>query len=444
MPEFLPWSADLTRQAGNRLLAVLSGASWDRWMRPLLESLEDPGVVVALEDFALVRIDSDLRPDVARRLAPSGLPTLALLTPDGFPLAATTWAPPRTIREFLTSAAFQWKIRGPLIAEEAKRAHATAVQMGQLTPRRGPVDDDFVRACVEELIETSDPIWGGWGGAPKLLNVPAISILLRRADLAGARAVAFRTLKAIVESPMRTESLLLFHESDSSDWQSPSGVILPPENAELIFLNPGRLSEFGTMYTGIHGALLETMYGTGLPCAMRGEEKFLATGASRFAAAQINIRFPAFERRELVKPPHSLVSHFAESWDPTFHLADQAAAVAAFASFSHYPEWDHSFRTMAERLARAILDSFWDDSACAFRDRFGPPVELAPLDTIQVPVEENAILAGALARMGGEWLELAKDCLGSFTDAFIGQGVGAARIALAVQEVLEAETEASA
>ncbi|KAF0244080.1 MAG: hypothetical protein FD180_2845 [Planctomycetota bacterium] len=439
MPEFLPWSSDLTQQAGDRLLAVLSGSSWDRWTLALLETLDDPGVAVALEDFALARVDNDLRPDVSRRLAPSGSATLALLTPAGFPLAATTWAPPRTIREFLTSAAFQWKIRAPLIAAEARKAQVTGMELGTLRPRRGAVDDEFVRACVEELIESSDPIWGGWGGAPKLLNVPALSVLLRRADLAGARAIAFKALKAIVESPMRAESLLLFHESDSSDWQSPSGLILPAENADLIFLNPGRLSDFLPLYSGIHRALLEAKEGAGLPCALRGGERFLSTGASRFSAAQLSSQGPGVEKRALIRPPHLLVSHSVDSWEPLFHLSDQGAALAAFTSYSHYHEWDHGFRQSAETLAAAVLDHFWDDSASAFRDRFGPPLELAPLDTPQYPVEENAIVAGAMARMGGEWLQLAKTCLGSFTDAYVGQGVGAARLALAVQEVVEAE-----
>src|SRR5436190_20013368 len=117
----LSWE-QVTSAPKNRLLAVLAGPSWDRWTSALLETLADPGVAEAAKDFTLVRVDSDLRPDVARRLSPGGAPTLALLTPDGFPLAASTWAPPRTIREFLGSAAFQWKIRAPLIADELKKA----------------------------------------------------------------------------------------------------------------------------------------------------------------------------------------------------------------------------------------------------------------------------------------------------------------------------------
>jgi uncharacterized protein YyaL (SSP411 family) len=444
MTDFLPWSADLSRQAGNRLLAVLSGHSWDRWTRPMLDALEDPGVEVALQDFALVRVDSDLRPDIARRLAPSGSPTLALLTPDGYPLAATTWAPPRSIREFLTSAAFQWKVRAPLIANEAQRAHATAVEMGQLRPRRGAVDDGFVRSCVEELIETADPIWGGWGGAPKQLHVPALSILLRRADVAGARAAAFRSLKAIVESPMKSASNLLYHESDSSDWQSPSGLILPPENADLVFLNPGRLSDFGPLYNGILRALLEVKHDTALPCAIRDGEEFPATGAARFSGAPISVHGPGIESHALIGPPYSLVAHIEGTGDPVYHLADQAAALAAFTGYTRFKEWNQGLRRMAESLARAVREHFWGASVAAFRDRFGPRIELAPLDTPQYPVEENAVLAGALARMGGEWLELARKCLGAFTDAYVGQGTGAARLALAVQEVIEAETETSA
>ena len=189
MPKFHPWSAELPGIAGTKPLAVLSGAPWDRWTRALIETLNEPGVATASDDFTLVRVDSDLRPDVARRLAPSGSPTLALLTPDGFPLAATTWAPPRSIREFLTSAAFQWKIRAPIIAEEARKARASAVEMGRLKPRDGAVNDAFVRACVETLAETADPVHGGWGTPPRELNVAALRLLVERVDIPEGREV---------------------------------------------------------------------------------------------------------------------------------------------------------------------------------------------------------------------------------------------------------------
>lgn len=88
-----------------RAVAVLT--TWDRWSRALDAALADPGVAAELAAFAPERVDADRRPDLARRLAPGGVPALAILAPDGTPLVATGYAPPSVLREILRSAAFQ-------------------------------------------------------------------------------------------------------------------------------------------------------------------------------------------------------------------------------------------------------------------------------------------------------------------------------------------------
>ncbi len=438
MPNFHPWSADLPRLAGTKPLAVLAGASWDRWTRALIETLDEAGVAVASQDFLLVRVDSDLRPDVARRLAPSGSATLALLTPDGFPLAATTWAPPRSIREFLTSAAFQWKIRAPIIAEEAKKARASAVEMGRLKPRDGAVNDAFVRACVETLAETADPVHGGWGTPPRELNVAALRLLAERADIHEGREVLERTLRAM-HAAILPEPGAFCHSYEGMDWSSPDGIVLPEEASELSYafskagrvLNNGLFTQMAPIAEGWARARLHADPNATFA---EGEIRVVVRDSSQAALRSVSSRdmnrFATKILEDRTDPVSGLL-HRNEPLAGPFHLGDQAEALRLLTRLDP---------VRAEKLASALLVQFWDDTASAFRDRFGSPVELAPLDTAQFPVEENAIAAGALARLGGEWLVLAKRCLASFTDACVGQGVGAARLALAVQEVLEAES----
>lgn len=417
---------------------MLAGASWDRWTRALVETLDEPGVATAAQDFTLVRVDSDLRPDVARRLAPSGSPTLALLTPDGFPLAATTWAPPRSLREFLTSAAFQWKIRAPIIAEEARNARASAVEMGKLRPRAGAVDDAFVRACVASLAESCDPTYGGWGAPPKELNVAALRILAERTDIPEGREALERTLRSMQEF---AEGGAFCHSYESADWSAPDGCLLPEESSELayVFAAAGRALNNGTFTATAHlaeGWSVSRLHAGGAPAAAGGELTVVVRDSTQSALRSVSSRnMTRFAEGILSGRADAATGLLHRNATPsaTFHLGDQAEALRLLARLDP---------PRAEKLASAVLVQFWDETATAFRDRSGPPVELAPLDTPQFPVEENAIAAGALARLGGEWLVLAKRCLSSFTDACLGQGVSAARLALAVQDVLHAEAPA--
>ncbi|MCC6741158.1 MAG: hypothetical protein IT452_19110 [Planctomycetia bacterium] len=434
MPDFLPWSADLPRQAGTKLLAILAGAPWERWTREFLSTLDDAGVAEAAKDFALVRVDADRRPDVARRVAPSGDPTLALLTPDGFPLAATAWAPPRSIREFLSAAAFQWKIRAPLVAAEAKKAREAALDLSRLRPKPGPVDAEFVRACVEALAETCDPVHGGWGVPPRGLHVAALRLLAERTDLPEGASALERTLRGMQEA---ADAGAFSHSWESSDWSSPDGMVFPDEAAELawVFATAGRTLNNGTFSATAHlaeGWSVARLH-AGSPAAPPGDSlTVVARDSTQASLRAVSTRSMETFARDLVARRTDSASGLlrrTDAPDDVFHLADQAEALRVLARLDP---------ARAATLAAAVRAHFWDAGASAFRDRHGPTVELAPLDMPQFPIEENAVAAAAFARLGGEWLSIAKTCLSSFTDACYGQGVQAARLALAVHEVLRA------
>lgn len=432
MPTFLDWTPALAASRDPRPLAVLSGASWDRWTRAFLEALDDPGVAAAAADFTLVRVDPDLRPDVARRVAPSGAPTLALLTPDGFPLAATSWAPPRSLREFLSAAAFQWKIRAPLVAEEARRAQAAARDLARLRPRPGPVSEDFVRACVEALAETCDPVHGGWGTPPRELHVAALRLLAERTDIEEGKSALERTLRRMQEA---ADSGAFSHTWESSDWSSPDGMVFPDEAAELawVFAAAGRALNNGTFTATAHlaeGWSVARLHSGGAASSAGDSLTVVARDSTQASLRSVSARSMTTFATDLVArrtDPATGLLRRTDAPATVFHLADQAEALRVLGRIDP---------ARAAALASALRTHFWDGHAAAFRDRFGTPLELAPLDTPQFPVDDNAVAAGALARLGPEWRELAKNCLASFTDACLGQGVQAARLALAVHDLL--------
>jgi uncharacterized protein YyaL (SSP411 family) len=130
------------------------------------DTWDDPGVAALVERVAVpVKVDADARPDVYSRYHLGGLPSVALLGADGAFIRGATFLTVAELHGFLDGAMADWRAgRRP-----AKRA----------TPgRAAPVD--LVDAVVARLVKRADREHGGFGVAPKLPEVEAVTLLLRR------------------------------------------------------------------------------------------------------------------------------------------------------------------------------------------------------------------------------------------------------------------------
>jgi uncharacterized protein len=130
------------------------------------DTWDDPGVAALVERVAVpVKVDADARPDVYARYHLGGLPSVALLGADGEFIRGATFLTVTELHGFLDGAVADWRAgRRP-----AKRA----------TPARAaPVD--LVDTVVARLVKRADREHGGFGVAPKLPEVEAVTLLLRR------------------------------------------------------------------------------------------------------------------------------------------------------------------------------------------------------------------------------------------------------------------------
>jgi len=130
------------------------------------DTWDDLGVAALVERVAVpVKVDADARPDVYARYHLGGLPSVALLDADGDFIRGATFLTVAELHAFLEGALADWGAgRRP-----AKRA----------TPARAaPVD--LVDAVVARLVKRADREHGGFGVAPKLPEVEAVTLLLRR------------------------------------------------------------------------------------------------------------------------------------------------------------------------------------------------------------------------------------------------------------------------
>ena len=130
------------------------------------DTWDDPGVAALVERVAVpVKVDADARPDVYARYHLGGLPSVALVDAAGDFIRGATFLTVAELHGFLDGAVADWRAgRRP-----ARRA----------TPARAaPVD--LVDAVVARLVKRADREHGGFGVAPKLPEVEAVTLLLRR------------------------------------------------------------------------------------------------------------------------------------------------------------------------------------------------------------------------------------------------------------------------
>ena len=130
------------------------------------ETWDDPGVAATvMRETVPVRVDADARPDVYGRYHLGGLPSTALLTADGDFVRGGTFLSRPQFFAFLDAGLADWRAgRRP-----GRRPSTTPVTSASL------VDDVIAR-----LVRRADLEHGGFGSAPKLAEVEALTLLLGR------------------------------------------------------------------------------------------------------------------------------------------------------------------------------------------------------------------------------------------------------------------------
>ncbi|MDH5295470.1 MAG: thioredoxin domain-containing protein, partial [Acidimicrobiia bacterium] len=189
------WGVEAFEEAVARDVPILLSVGYSacHWCHVMAhESFEDPVTAALMNDlFVNVKVDREERPDVdavymeavQAMSGHGGWPMTVWLTPEGLPFYAGTYFPkePRggmasfsTVMQAISEA---WTDRRDDVAEQANRlteAMNRAIPSGSSLP--GP---EVLRAAYETLLDSHDPVNGGFGGAPKFPQQPALEFLLR-------------------------------------------------------------------------------------------------------------------------------------------------------------------------------------------------------------------------------------------------------------------------
>ncbi len=228
--DWFPWGdeAFAAARALDAPLFVSIGYASCHWCHVMAhESFEDEATAADLRrSFVSVKVDREERPDVdaiymaaAQALTGSGgWPLSVFCTPDGRPFYAGTYFPPEdrhgmpAFRRVLQALDDAWHHRRDEVERQAEaltealRAEVRladrlrAVETGPSGPGRAVGFADRLEAVVDQLAESFDPEWGGFGPAPKFPRPSLVELCLRhhrRTGVVASETMATTTLDAM-------------------------------------------------------------------------------------------------------------------------------------------------------------------------------------------------------------------------------------------------------
>ena len=200
--DWAPWGPEALQRAQeqDRPLLVSIGYSACHWCHVMeRESFENPGIARLMnESFVNVKVDREERPDVdqiymdaALRLhGHGGWPLHAICTPDGRPFYVGTYFPPERrgdmpgFPEVIEAVMRAWREQREEIEENADRIAAALAARpdGGEAGAGNTAGPETVREAARTILQSADPVHGGFGQAPKFPTPTNLELLIAALD----------------------------------------------------------------------------------------------------------------------------------------------------------------------------------------------------------------------------------------------------------------------
>ncbi len=197
--DWYPWGEEALARAREEDKPILLSVGYAacHWCHVMAhESFEDETTAALLnEQFVAVKVDREERPDVdsvymdavVSLTGHGGWPMTVFLTPTGEPFFGGTYYPPEprhglpSFAQLLQAVAEAWRDRRGDIERDA--GTITAQLRRAAEPSHEPLTSSLLTDAVRGLRRQFDPVWGGFGKAPKFPPASALEFLLRRGEL---------------------------------------------------------------------------------------------------------------------------------------------------------------------------------------------------------------------------------------------------------------------
>lgn len=253
--DWLPWGAEAFERARreNRPILLDIGAVWCHWCHVMdRESYEDAGTAALINElYVPVKVDRDERPDVDARYqravqvltGQGGWPLTAFLTPDGEVFYGGTYFPPEdtsnrpSFRRVLREIARVWREEPERTEEAVRGVRERLAAYTEVEAAPGEPSAELVAAALDELADTFDVRYGGFGRAPKFPNAGGLDLLVdawldRREEW--VRRIALESLTAMARGGIVDQLGGGFHRySTDARWIVPHFEKMAADNGVL-------------------------------------------------------------------------------------------------------------------------------------------------------------------------------------------------------------------
>jgi len=194
---WFPWGDEAFAEARGRDVPVLLsiGYSSCHWCHVMAhESFEDRDTAALMNDgFVNVKVDREERPDVdgvymtavTTLTGRGGWPMTVFCHPDGRPFHGGTYWPDRprggmpSFSQILIAVSEAWADRRADLDDAGSRLTAAIARQADISPDDAPPPKGTFRSAAIQLAAQHDPVWGGFGGAPKFPQAMGLETLLR-------------------------------------------------------------------------------------------------------------------------------------------------------------------------------------------------------------------------------------------------------------------------
>ena len=196
--DWYPWGPEAFAAAAQRDRPVLLSVGYSscHWCHVMAhESFEDPDTAAVMNElFVNVKVDREERPDVDAVYMDSvqaltgrgGWPMTVFLTPDGKPFYGGTYYPDRprggmaSFRQVMAAVDDAWRNRRGDVAAQASQLTELIERTGRaVAAGEGPPGAEALDRAAAQIKAAFDPVWGGFGGAPKFPAAMTLASALR-------------------------------------------------------------------------------------------------------------------------------------------------------------------------------------------------------------------------------------------------------------------------
>lgn len=237
---WMPWGSEAFERARSQDKPILLSISavWCHWCHVMDEtSYSDAAVIDAINQrYVAIRVDNDRRPDVNARYNMGGWPTTAFLAPDGTTLTGATYLPPQQFRRALDEVANFYAQRKDEIVQRGAvlRSHATVRPPDAVRE----LTDAPISALLQQLEESYDEEYGGFGDAPKFPQPEVHEFLLAQWRYSGDQRLydmVARTMLAMAKGGTYDHvEGGFFRYSTTRDWSVPHFEKMAEDHAGLL------------------------------------------------------------------------------------------------------------------------------------------------------------------------------------------------------------------